>query len=107
MFKYQALIKENLKEIAKLITFEQGKTIPDAEGDVMRGLQVNVVIVVVVIVKINITVLWDILIILIKYFIIFEILSCVCCIVTYQNIVSSDNENHQRRLKIKIQESPL
>ena len=57
MFKYQALIKENLKEIAKLITFEQGKTIPDAEGDVMRGLQVNVVIVVVVIVKINITVL--------------------------------------------------
>jgi malonate-semialdehyde dehydrogenase (acetylating)/methylmalonate-semialdehyde dehydrogenase len=57
MFKYQALIKENLKEIAKLITFEQGKTIPDAEGDVMRGLQVNVVIVVVVIIKINITVL--------------------------------------------------
>ena len=40
MFKYQALIKENLKEIAKLITLEQGKTIPDAEGDVMRGLQV-------------------------------------------------------------------
>ncbi len=40
MFKYQALIKDNLKEIAKLITLEQGKTIPDAEGDVMRGLQV-------------------------------------------------------------------
>ena len=53
MFKYQALIKENLKEIAKLITFEQGKTIPDAEGDVMRGLQVNVVIIVVVILKIK------------------------------------------------------
>jgi len=40
MFKYQQLIKENLKEVAKLITTEQGKTIPDAEGDVMRGLQV-------------------------------------------------------------------
>lgn len=40
MFKYQALIKENLKEIAKLITIEQGKTLPDAEGDVLRGLQV-------------------------------------------------------------------
>ena len=40
MFKYQALIKENLADIAKLITLEQGKTHPDAEGDVMRGLQV-------------------------------------------------------------------
>ncbi len=40
MFKYQNLIKANLSEIAKLITLEQGKTIPDAEGDVMRGLQV-------------------------------------------------------------------
>lgn len=40
MFKFQQLIKENLKEIAKLITLEQGKTLIDAEGDVMRGLQV-------------------------------------------------------------------
>lgn len=40
MFKYQQLIKENLKDIARLITIEQGKTLPDAEGDVMRGLQV-------------------------------------------------------------------
>merc|ERR1712029_200236 len=40
MFKYQALIKENLSDIARLITLEQGKTHPDAEGDVMRGLQV-------------------------------------------------------------------
>ena len=40
MFKYQALIKENLKDVARLITLEQGKTHPDAEGDVMRGLQV-------------------------------------------------------------------
>ena len=40
MFKLQHLIKENLKDIAKNITYEQGKTLPDAEGDVMRGLQV-------------------------------------------------------------------
>ncbi len=41
LFRYQQLIKENLGEIAKLITVEQGKTLPDAEGDVMRGLQVD------------------------------------------------------------------
>jgi malonate-semialdehyde dehydrogenase (acetylating)/methylmalonate-semialdehyde dehydrogenase len=40
MFKLQALIKDNLKDIAKNITKEQGKTWPDAEGDVLRGLQV-------------------------------------------------------------------
>ena len=39
-FRYQQLIKDNLKEIAKLITTEQGKTLADAEGDVLRGLQV-------------------------------------------------------------------
>ena len=38
--RYQQLIKDNLKEIARLITREQGKTLADAEGDVMRGLQV-------------------------------------------------------------------
>ena len=40
MFKYQELIKKHLKDIAGLITIEQGKTLPDAEGDVIRGLQV-------------------------------------------------------------------
>jgi len=40
MFRYQQLIKDNLKDVARLITIEQGKTHPDAEGDVMRGLQV-------------------------------------------------------------------
>ena len=39
--RYQQLIKENLKDVARLITTEQGKTLPDAEGDVMRGLQVS------------------------------------------------------------------
>ncbi|XP_046366163.1 probable methylmalonate-semialdehyde dehydrogenase [acylating], mitochondrial [Haliotis rufescens] len=40
MFKFQQLIKDNLKNIAANITKEQGKTLMDAEGDVMRGLQV-------------------------------------------------------------------
>lgn len=40
LFKYQQLIKDNIKDVARLITIEQGKTLPDAEGDVMRGLQV-------------------------------------------------------------------
>uniref|UniRef100_Q02253 Methylmalonate-semialdehyde/malonate-semialdehyde dehydrogenase [acylating], mitochondrial n=2 Tax=Rattus norvegicus TaxID=10116 RepID=MMSA_RAT len=40
LLRYQQLIKENLKEIARLITLEQGKTLADAEGDVFRGLQV-------------------------------------------------------------------
>ena len=39
MLKYQELIKANKTEVAKLITKEQGKTLPDAEGDVHRGLQ--------------------------------------------------------------------
>ncbi|KAK7590260.1 hypothetical protein V9T40_001873 [Parthenolecanium corni] len=40
MFKYRSIIENNLKELAKNITTEQGKTLPDAEGDVFRGLQV-------------------------------------------------------------------
>ncbi|GLR00043.1 CoA-acylating methylmalonate-semialdehyde dehydrogenase [Dyella mobilis] len=38
--KYQQLIRENLGELAALLTAEQGKTLPDAEGDVFRGLEV-------------------------------------------------------------------
>ena len=38
--KYQQLIREHQKELAALITAEQGKTLPDAEGDVFRGLEV-------------------------------------------------------------------
>jgi malonate-semialdehyde dehydrogenase (acetylating)/methylmalonate-semialdehyde dehydrogenase len=38
--KYQQLIRENQTEIAKILTSEQGKTLPDAEGDVFRGLEV-------------------------------------------------------------------
>ena len=40
MLKLQALIRENMSRIAKTLTAEQGKTLPDAEGDVFRGLEV-------------------------------------------------------------------
>ena len=40
MIKYGNLIRENVKDLAKIITEEQGKTLADAEGDVGRGLQV-------------------------------------------------------------------
>lgn len=39
LFELARLIRENQTEIAKLITREQGKTLPDAEGDVLRGLR--------------------------------------------------------------------
>ena len=38
--KYQQLIREHMKEVAAILTAEQGKTLPDAEGDVFRGLEV-------------------------------------------------------------------
>ena len=38
--KYQQLIRENMKEVAAILTAEQGKTLPDAEGDIFRGLEV-------------------------------------------------------------------
>lgn len=40
MFRYQDLIKKNMRRIAENISKEQGKTIPDAEGSILRGLQV-------------------------------------------------------------------
>jgi malonate-semialdehyde dehydrogenase (acetylating)/methylmalonate-semialdehyde dehydrogenase len=40
MFRLQQLIKNNMGELAQNITKEQGKTLADAEGDVLRGLQV-------------------------------------------------------------------
>jgi len=40
MLKYQALVREHMPRIAKTLTAEQGKTLPDAEGDVFRGLEV-------------------------------------------------------------------
>ncbi len=40
MLKLQELIRRDMKKIAAGITAEQGKTLPDAEGDVFRGLEV-------------------------------------------------------------------
>ncbi|MBY0574326.1 MAG: CoA-acylating methylmalonate-semialdehyde dehydrogenase [Undibacterium sp.] len=38
--RYQQLIRENMQELAALLTAEQGKTLADAEGDIFRGLEV-------------------------------------------------------------------
>lgn len=40
MFKLAALVRENMNRLAYSITLEQGKTVADAKGDVLRGLQV-------------------------------------------------------------------
>ncbi|KAJ4359345.1 aldehyde dehydrogenase (NADP(+)) ald6 [Ascochyta clinopodiicola] len=40
MFKYANLIRQNWDRLAASITLEQGKTLADAKGDVLRGLQV-------------------------------------------------------------------
>ncbi|CRG83250.1 methylmalonate-semialdehyde dehydrogenase [Talaromyces islandicus] len=40
LFKFTNLIRENRHRLAASITLEQGKTLADAEGDVLRGLQV-------------------------------------------------------------------
>ncbi|WP_027896131.1 CoA-acylating methylmalonate-semialdehyde dehydrogenase [Zestomonas thermotolerans] len=38
--RYQQLIREHMQELAAILTAEQGKTLPDAEGDIFRGLEV-------------------------------------------------------------------
>jgi len=38
--KYQHLLKENQKEIAEILSRENGKTLADAMGDVWRGIEV-------------------------------------------------------------------
>jgi malonate-semialdehyde dehydrogenase (acetylating) / methylmalonate-semialdehyde dehydrogenase len=40
MLKFQDLLRQNMKRIAQTLTAEQGKTLPDAEGDIFRGLEV-------------------------------------------------------------------
>lgn len=39
MLRLQQIIRANMGELAKNITKEQGKTLVDAEGDVLRGLR--------------------------------------------------------------------
>lgn len=38
--RYQQLIRDHMQELAAMLTAEQGKTLPDAEGDIFRGLEV-------------------------------------------------------------------
>ena len=40
MLRLQALIREQLPRLARVLTEEQGKTLADAEGDIIRGLEV-------------------------------------------------------------------
>ncbi|MCF8178643.1 MAG: CoA-acylating methylmalonate-semialdehyde dehydrogenase, partial [Sulfuritalea sp.] len=40
MFKFRDLIEKYSKDIARLLSAEHGKTLPDAEGEVQRGLEV-------------------------------------------------------------------
>ena len=40
MFKFVALIRQHWDRIAARITLEQGKTVADAKGEVLRGIQV-------------------------------------------------------------------
>ena len=40
MMKFGALINEHMDELAELVSREHGKTLPDARGDVQRGLEV-------------------------------------------------------------------
>lgn len=40
MLEYQALLKEHLEELATILSIEQGKTLDDAKGDIVRGYEV-------------------------------------------------------------------
>ena len=40
MFNYRELLYKNLDELAKLISVEHGKTLADAKGEVLRGVEV-------------------------------------------------------------------
>lgn len=46
MLKLQALLRRDIKKLAANITLEQGKTLPDAEGDVTRGIRKCIVYIV-------------------------------------------------------------
>jgi len=40
MFKFKELVESNMQSLAELLSSEHGKTVPDAMGDVQRGLEV-------------------------------------------------------------------
>ena len=39
-FEFKKLVDQNINKLAKIITSEHGKTIDDAKGEVLRGLEV-------------------------------------------------------------------
>lgn len=39
MLRFQQLLRENVTRLAEIVTREHGKTLPDAEGEVLRGLE--------------------------------------------------------------------
>lgn len=45
MLRLQQIIKANMSALAKNITTEQGKTLIDAEGDVLRGLRKHAILI--------------------------------------------------------------
>ncbi|MEZ5916927.1 MAG: CoA-acylating methylmalonate-semialdehyde dehydrogenase [Parvularculaceae bacterium] len=40
MFRFKELVEKDMENLAKMISSEHGKTLPDARGDVQRGLEV-------------------------------------------------------------------
>ena len=40
MFEFRDLLKKNIEELAALLSSEHGKTIPDAKGEIARGIEV-------------------------------------------------------------------
>ena len=40
LMKFVALVNDNVEELAALLSSEHGKTIPDAKGDIQRGIEV-------------------------------------------------------------------
>ena len=40
MFEFRDLLKKNIEELAVLLSAEHGKTIPDAKGEIARGIEV-------------------------------------------------------------------
>ena len=40
LFNFKALVEKHTKDLARVITLEHGKTLPDAAGEVQRGLEV-------------------------------------------------------------------
>lgn len=40
MFNFRDLLKRHIKELAALLSAEHGKTLPDAEGEIARGIEV-------------------------------------------------------------------